>query len=48
MKIGYSYYELRNWDKAYAALTAVVDRFPNTTVAKLAQIRLDKMKEEGH
>ena len=48
LKIGYSYYELRNWDKARAALTTVVERFPNTTVARLAQIRLDKMKEEGH
>jgi tol-pal system protein YbgF len=48
LKIGYSYYELRNWDKARVALTGVVDRFPNTTVARLAQIRLDKMKEEGH
>lgn len=48
LKIGYSYYELRTWDKARQALTSVVERFPNTTVAKLAQIRLTKMKEEGH
>lgn len=48
LKIGYSYYELRTWDKARQALTRVVERFPNTTVAKLAQIRLAKMKEEGH
>ncbi len=47
LKIGYSYYELRNWDKARKALTSVVERFPKMTVARLAQIRLDKMKQEG-
>lgn len=47
LKIGYSYYEIGTWEKAREALTNVVVRFPNTTVAKLAQIRLTKMDEEG-
>lgn len=47
LKIGYSYYEIGTWEKAREALTNVVSRFPNTTVAKLAQIRLSKMDEEG-
>ena len=47
LKIGYSYYEIGTWEKARQALTDVVTRFPNTTVAKLAQLRLNKMDEEG-
>lgn len=48
LKIGYSYYEIGTWENARQALNNVVARFPNTTVARLAQIRLAKMKEEGH
>lgn len=48
LKIGYSHYELNNWEKARETLNDVVARYPNTTVAKLAEIRLAKMKEEGH
>jgi len=48
LKIGYSHYELGSIDEARRALTEVIKRFPNTTVAKSAQIRLAKMKKEGH
>jgi tol-pal system protein YbgF len=48
LKVGYSYYELKNYDKACQTLNDVVTRYPNTTVARLAEIRLAKMKEEGH
>ena len=48
LKVGYSYYELKNFDKACQTLNDVVTRYPNTTVARLAEIRLAKMKEEGH
>lgn len=48
LKMGYSYYELRNFDKACQTLNEVGTRFPNTTVARLAEIRLAKMKDEGH
>ena len=48
LKTGYSYYELKNFEKACATLNEVGVRYPNTTVARLAEIRLAKMKEEGH
>ncbi|MFQ5936403.1 MAG: tol-pal system protein YbgF [Acidiferrobacterales bacterium] len=48
LKMGYSYYELKRWEKARETLSDVVTRYPNTTVARLAEIRLAKMKEEGH
>jgi TolA-binding protein len=48
LKVGYSYYELKNFDKACQTLNEAVTRYPNTTVARLAEIRLAKMKEEGH
>ncbi len=47
LKIGYTHYELGAYDKARKTLNEVVMRFPNTTVAKLASVRLDKMKKEG-
>jgi tol-pal system protein YbgF len=48
LKIGYSYYELNNWDKARDTLNECITRYPNTTVARLAEIRLAKMQQEGH
>jgi tol-pal system protein YbgF len=48
LKIGYVHYELGAWDKARKALTEVQERYPGTSVAKLAAARLDKMKKEGH
>ena len=47
LKIGYVQYELGAYDKARKALNDVLARFPNTTAAKLAGARLDKMKKEG-
>ncbi len=47
LKVGYTHYELGAYDKARKTLNEVVTRFPNTTVAKLAAARLDKMKKEG-
>lgn len=48
LKIGYSYYELNNWEKAREKLNECITRYPNTTVARLAEIRLAKMQQEGH
>jgi tol-pal system protein YbgF len=48
LKIGYVYYELGSYDKARKSLNDVKERYPNTSVAKLAAARLDKMKKEGH
>jgi tol-pal system protein YbgF len=48
LKVGYVQYELGAYDKARKALTDVQERYPGTTVARLAATRLEKMKKEGH
>lgn len=47
LKIGYVHYELGAYDKANKTLKEVIARYPNTTVAKSAATRLDKMQKEG-
>lgn len=47
LKLGYTYYELSNWEAARKTLEAVISRFPNTTVGRLAENRLQKMRLEG-
>jgi tol-pal system protein YbgF len=47
LKIGYVHYELGAYDKARKALVEVQSRYPGTSVARLAAVRLDKMKKEG-
>ena len=48
LKIGYCNYELGQWSQAKSALTQVGQRFPDSTAARLASQRLDKIKAEGH
>ena len=48
LKIGYCNYELGLWDASRVALTAVVQDYPETTAARLADQRLDRIKGEGH
>jgi tol-pal system protein YbgF len=48
LKIGYVHYELGAYDKARKSLADVQQRFPGTTVARLAATRLEKMRKEGH
>jgi tol-pal system protein YbgF len=48
LKIGYVHYELGAYDKARKTLGEVQERYPGTGVARLAAVRLDKMKKEGH
>ncbi len=48
LKVGYCNYELKNWAEARSALTQVVQRFADTTAARLASQRLAKMDAEGH
>jgi tol-pal system protein YbgF len=48
LKIGYVHYELGAYDKARKTLGEVQERYPGSSVAKLAAVRLDKMKKEGH
>lgn len=47
LKIGYVYYETAAYDKARSTLNDVVARYANTTAARLAATRLEKMKKEG-
>lgn len=47
LKLGYTYYELANWASAKTTLQEVVTRFPGTTVSRLAENRLQKMRLEG-
>ena len=47
LKVGYCNYELKQWDEARAALKRVQGEFPETTAARLAGQRLQRMTEEG-
>lgn len=48
LKIGYCNYELARWDAARKALAAVAAQYPETTAARLANQRLERMQSEGH
>jgi tol-pal system protein YbgF len=47
LKMGYCNYELERWDAARAALTKVQSDYPETTAARLAGQRLERMGSEG-
>ena len=47
LKIGYTYHELEDFAQAEAALNKVVRSFPNESVARLAQNRLNLLRREG-
>jgi tol-pal system protein YbgF len=47
LKIGYSNYELGRWAEARSALEKVRDDFPESTAARLAEQRLNRMADEG-
>lgn len=46
LKIGYCNYELKRWDAARTALTRVRGDYPDTTAARLAIQRLERMDTE--
>ena len=48
LKIGYTHYELKQWDQARAALTQVQEDYPDSTLSRLAENRLRSMRMEGH
>ena len=48
LKIGYAYYEIENWEKARNVLSTLVTDYPNSSVARLANKRLARMRDEGH
>ena len=47
LKMGYCNYELEDWDAARASLQRVQAEYPETTAARLAGQRLERMAEEG-
>jgi len=47
LKIGFCNYELQQWSGARDALSAVASRYPETTAARLANQRLERMSGEG-
>jgi tol-pal system protein YbgF len=48
LKIGFSHFELQQWNEARAALEQVRTDFPNTTLSRLAEGRLRDMRLAGH
>jgi tol-pal system protein YbgF len=48
LKQGLSYYELAQWEQAKTKLQEVMTRYPASTVSRLAEEHLKKMKREGH
>ena len=46
LKMGYCNYELQRWDAARASLARVKSEYPETTAARLAGQRLQRMEEE--
>ena len=48
LKIGYSNYELQRWAAARGALGRVQADYPDTTAARLAVQRMNRMDDEGH
>lgn len=47
LKIGYCNYELKQYEAARQSLRQVLGDFPDSTAARLAGQRLDRMREEG-
>ncbi|MDC9725831.1 MAG: tol-pal system protein YbgF [Gammaproteobacteria bacterium] len=45
LKQGFSQYELDQLELATATLTRVIDKYPNTSAARLAKVRLDRIKQ---
>jgi tol-pal system protein YbgF len=48
LKIGYCNYELQRWDAARTALQKVQEDYSDTTAARLAEQRIQRMKDEGN
>ncbi|MET0089961.1 MAG: tol-pal system protein YbgF [Candidatus Thiodiazotropha sp.] len=48
LKMGYIYYEKQNWNEAKAILKELQMNYPDTTEARLADKRLQRISKEGH
>ena len=46
LKVGYCHFELQQFDDAEIALNEVISRYPDTTVARLAQGRLRALQTD--
>jgi tol-pal system protein YbgF len=47
LKVGYCNFELRQWDRARTALEQVARQYPDTTAARLAAQRLERITQEA-
>ena len=47
LKTGYAQYEMKQWDQAEATLNQVLQQYPDTTVARLAEGRLRALRLEA-
>jgi tol-pal system protein YbgF len=48
LKMGYIYYEQKNWAESRNILNELINNHPATTEARLAQKRLQRLSKEGH
>jgi tol-pal system protein YbgF len=48
LKIGYIHYDQSDWQRARTTLQDVAKKYPDSTEARLAESRLDRMTREGH
>jgi TolA-binding protein len=48
LKLGYTFYELKQFPQAKQVLTDLREKFPDETAARLAAKRLDRIRKEGH
>jgi tol-pal system protein YbgF len=48
LKMGYIYYEKKNWADARNILNELINNYPATTESRLAQKRLQRLTKEGH
>jgi TolA-binding protein len=47
LKLGFIDYDIGQFEQARATLNEVVRSYPNSSAAKLAEKRLEKMKQES-
>jgi TolA-binding protein len=47
LKIGFAYYEVKNYSQARKALDSVLNNYPESTAARLAAERIAKMDQAG-
>lgn len=48
LKVGYIHYDQGDWQNARVSFQDLIGKFPDSTEARLAQSRLERMTKEGH